>query len=266
MWHDAFEMGKDRHPRLALHQPHQPLAAARHDHVDTVGHRQHLRSPRRGRGWAPAGSRPRAGRRRAARRRGRHGSRPSCESSPTRRAGSPRCPALRQSAPGIGGDVRSAFVDHADHAERRAHAADVQAAGHVPFGHHLPDRIVLRRDRAQASRRCPQSAPRPASAGRASRPTAPFRGRIPCPRALAAEDLLHGGLRRHRPRLPAPCACSADEAKASSAAAARARRADVGHDLRDIGEILHSTMSSLWISAARPDSRESVRCHRSAAR
>ena len=40
---DAFEMGKDRHPRLALDEPDEALAAARHDHVDMLGHRQHLR-------------------------------------------------------------------------------------------------------------------------------------------------------------------------------------------------------------------------------
>ena len=40
--HDAFEMGKDRHARLALHQPHKPLATARHDHVDEICHGQHL--------------------------------------------------------------------------------------------------------------------------------------------------------------------------------------------------------------------------------
>jgi len=40
--HDPLEMSKDRHPRLGLHEPHEPLAAARHDHVDGVGHGQHL--------------------------------------------------------------------------------------------------------------------------------------------------------------------------------------------------------------------------------
>ena len=40
--HDAFEVGKDRHPRFALHQTDQPLAAARDDHINRVGHGQHL--------------------------------------------------------------------------------------------------------------------------------------------------------------------------------------------------------------------------------
>ena len=39
--HDPFEMGKDRHPRLGLHEAHEALAAARHDDIDRVGHRQH---------------------------------------------------------------------------------------------------------------------------------------------------------------------------------------------------------------------------------
>jgi hypothetical protein len=38
---DAFEMGEYRHPGLGLHQPDQPLAAARHDHVDMFVHAQH---------------------------------------------------------------------------------------------------------------------------------------------------------------------------------------------------------------------------------
>ena len=38
---DAFEMGEDRHPRLCLHAAHQPLAAARNDHVHIIRRRQH---------------------------------------------------------------------------------------------------------------------------------------------------------------------------------------------------------------------------------
>ena len=41
---DTFQMGKHRHPRLCLHQRHQPFAAARHHHVDQTGQAQHRRN------------------------------------------------------------------------------------------------------------------------------------------------------------------------------------------------------------------------------
>ena len=125
---DAFEVREDRHARLLLHARDQALAAARHDHVDSaVEAARASRRRRRGRSSARAGSRPPAGRLRAGPRRGRRGSRGRAQSvsEPPRRMAA--LPALRQSAPGVGGDVRPALEDHADHADRRAHALDVQA-------------------------------------------------------------------------------------------------------------------------------------------
>ena len=40
---DTFQMRKHRHPRLALHQPNQALATARHDHVNKLNRLQHRR-------------------------------------------------------------------------------------------------------------------------------------------------------------------------------------------------------------------------------
>ena len=42
---------------------------------------------------------------------------------------------------GIGGDVRPAFIDDADDAERRAHALDMQAVRAIPLGDDLADGI-----------------------------------------------------------------------------------------------------------------------------
>ncbi len=50
-------------------------------------------------------------------------------------------PALRQSAAGIGGDVGPALVDHADDAERHAHALDGHAIRTRPAFAHRADRI-----------------------------------------------------------------------------------------------------------------------------
>ena len=36
--HNPFEVRKDRHARLTLHQPDKSLTAPRHDHVDGIGH------------------------------------------------------------------------------------------------------------------------------------------------------------------------------------------------------------------------------------
>ena len=57
---------------------------------------------------------------------------------------------LQAERAGVGGDVRPALEDHADHPDRRADPADVQARGPVPFGDHLPDRVGLGGDGAQA--------------------------------------------------------------------------------------------------------------------
>ena len=50
-------------------------------------------------------------------------------------------PDLRQRRAGIGGDVRPAFVDHANDAQRRAHALDLELVRHTPFRDRVADRI-----------------------------------------------------------------------------------------------------------------------------
>ena len=47
-------------------------------------------------------------------------------------------PALRQSAPGIGGDIGPALVDHPDDAERHPDPLDAHAVGPVPCGSTVP--------------------------------------------------------------------------------------------------------------------------------
>ena len=56
---------------------------------------------------------------------------------------------LQAQRTGVGGHVGARFVDHADDAQRRAHAGDVQPAGLVPFGKDRADGIGLFRDAAQ---------------------------------------------------------------------------------------------------------------------
>ena len=59
-------------------------------------------------------------------------------------------PDLRQSAAASAVTLGRDFVDDADHAERHAHARNLQAVRPCPRRRHLPDRIGEHRDRAQA--------------------------------------------------------------------------------------------------------------------
>ena len=145
-----FEMGEDRHARFLLHAGDEALAAARHDHVDgalepgqhladggPVGHRHHL--DRRFR---------QAGAHQPARQRGMDGKvgadRVGAAAQDHRVAG------LKAQRAGIRRHVGPALVDHADDAERRAHALDMQPVRPVPGGDHRAYRIVQRRHRLDA--------------------------------------------------------------------------------------------------------------------
>ena len=150
---DALEMGEHRHARLHLDAADQALAAARHDHIDgavepgehqpdggAVAGRHHLDRFRRQAGLgqtldeaAVDGARGTIGVGAAAQDRG--------------------IARLEAERPGIGGHVRPALIDDADHAERRAHALDVEAVGAVPAGDHRPDRVgeSLRSPRSPAA-------------------------------------------------------------------------------------------------------------------
>jgi hypothetical protein len=61
---------------------------------------------------------------------------------------------LEAERPGIGGDVRAAFEDHADHAERLRHAPDHEAVRPCPFGQHAAHRIGQGSDVLQPARHC----------------------------------------------------------------------------------------------------------------
>ena len=144
---DAFEMAHHRHARILLHARDEALAAARHDDVDEAAHvaqhdpdglailrRHHLH----GRfGQAVHAERPsETGMDRGARARA-FGA-----------AAQDRGIAALQAKRGrVGRDVRPALVNDADHAERHAHARDLETVRTLPFGDGLPDGIVERRDR-----------------------------------------------------------------------------------------------------------------------
>ena len=146
---DAFKMRKDRHPRLGLNQRHQTLAAARHDHVD-MGHGAHHGAHRR----------PVAGRHQLDRGLGQAGGlQPRHHAGMDRRrrmvafaaaAQDHRIAGLQAQRTGIGGDVRAAFIDDANHAQGRAHPADVQPRRHIPIGHDRAHRVFLFANSAQA--------------------------------------------------------------------------------------------------------------------
>ena len=139
---DALEMSEDRNPRLFLHARHQALAAARHDHIDIAGETgQHfadraavayrhqldrifrqLRDAKSFRHGGVNGARRAMRIRSAAQDRGIAG--------------------LQAKRAGIGGDIGTALIDHANDADRRAHALDRHAVRPLPFLEHFADRIV----------------------------------------------------------------------------------------------------------------------------
>ena len=139
---DAFEMREDRNPRFVLHARDQTFSAARHDHIDIAAEAgQHL-----------ADRRAVANGHQLDRILGQSGGAKAlhhCGMDRTRRAVRIRAAAqdrgvagLQAQRAGIGGDVRTAFIDHADHADRRADPLDGHAVRTLPFGHDLADRIL----------------------------------------------------------------------------------------------------------------------------
>ena len=139
--HDAFEMREHRHARLGLHTGDQALAAARHDHVDiavepgehqadggAVARRHQLYGVLGKIGGAQA-----FGQRRMDRSRGAEAFRAAAQDHGI--AG------LEAEHRCVRRHVRAAFVDHADHAERHAHALDDHAVRPRPAFHHGADWI-----------------------------------------------------------------------------------------------------------------------------
>ena len=139
---DAFQMGEHRHPRLGLDKAHKAFAAARDDDVDHP-----LRAQHRAHGGAVAGRHHldrRLGQTRLPQprdhavvdqRRGIDRIRPAAQDDGV--------PGLHRQRARIGGHVRPAFVDHAQHPQRRCHALDVQPVRPVPFGQHPAHGIGL---------------------------------------------------------------------------------------------------------------------------
>ena len=140
--HDAFQMGKDRHAGLALDQSDKALTATRNDHVHMVSHGQHL-----------ADRRSITGRDQLNSILGQTGGAQSvlqafmdqpCRMEAFRTAPQDhRVSGLQAQCTRIRRHVRAAFIDHTDHAQRGAHAANVQARGTVPFFHYLAHRVIL---------------------------------------------------------------------------------------------------------------------------
>ncbi len=63
-----------------------------------------------------------------------------------------RVAGLQAEPGGVGGHVGARLVDEADHAQRDAHARDLEAVGPAPGLHGLAHRIGQRGDLAQARR------------------------------------------------------------------------------------------------------------------
>ena len=264
---DAFEMGEDRHPRLGLHARDEALAAARHDDVDGAVEAGSIAPTAArsvvGTSWIAASGRPAA--RRPATQAGMDGARGVEALRAAAQDGG--VAGLQAERAGIGGDVRPALEDHADDAERRAHALDVQAVGRVPLGDHRPTgsgraAIARRpspcRDALLVERQAVEEGAghalglRPASTSRA----------LAARMAVAARDRCVVGRRsaaRH--------SCASRRGERACGGAPRAPAADVahqaaGHRLRAGSRMRSSlpapprpavsTMSSRWIISARP--------------
>ena len=233
----AFEMADHRHPRLGLHARHQALAAARHQHVDELpACRRASRRPRRDRRSAPVEWR-------------RPAMPPPCrpcdQAGVDRGAGAPavgataqnrRVAGLQAQRAGIGGHVRPALVDDADHAQRHAHAADAQAVRARPLRDRRcrsgrPARRSSSSPRAIASTRAASSLSRSSSA------RAQARGlRFAHVLGIGRQD--RGRLRAHRggSRAAAPGSWLPVSASASrSAAAPRRVRCSASACARRIG-------------------------------
>ena len=146
----AVEMGEHRHTRLGLHAGDEILPSARDDHVDRA--REPLQhQPDRG---AVAG---RNELNRVPRQPGGPDAVDERRMNGPRRAEAVRAPAqddgvagLQAKRGGVGGDVRPALVNHADHAERRPHPLDSHPVGPVPGVDHGADGVLKTRNHVDA--------------------------------------------------------------------------------------------------------------------
>ena len=133
-------MADHGHPRLVQHTLDQPLAAARHHHIDRSAHGQHGPDS----GAVPHRHKLDAALRQAGRRQpfmqGLHDGRAGMEAlRPAAQDG--RIARFQAEASGIGGHVRTGLVNDPDHAERRADALEAQPVGPRPGTGHGPHGI-----------------------------------------------------------------------------------------------------------------------------
>ena len=146
---EPLGMREHRHARLALHTLDQRLAAARHDQVEQAGGRQH----RRDIGAVGVRRDLHAGLRQSRRAQSRHQrriDRGGAAHAFRAAAQDHRVARLQADAGGVGADIRAAFVDHADHADRRGDALDAQPVRPRPVGQRAAERIGQQRDVFQA--------------------------------------------------------------------------------------------------------------------
>ena len=141
----ALEMLEHRHAAFAITRSISALAAARHDHVDRFGHAQHHahRGAIGGRHHLHRVDRQARGCQSLVQAGDDRGRRMQAFLAAAQDGG---IAGLEAQAAGIGGDVRPAFVDDADHPQRRAHAGDVEPVGPRPARHFDADRIGQRGD------------------------------------------------------------------------------------------------------------------------
>ena len=140
---DAVQMREHRHPRIALHPFDQAFAAARYDHVDQPGSRQHradsgtiLRGEQLHRGGGDAFRFNPGHKRRVQRAVGMHRLAPAAQQHRIARAQAQRS--------GIGGDVGTAFVDDPDQPDGNAAAQQFHPRRCGAAGNHLAHRIGQR--------------------------------------------------------------------------------------------------------------------------
>ena len=221
---DAFEMREHRHARFAL-------ARAR------SGPCRRAARSRRSRRSSPPSMKPTAG---AIARRHEldRGLRQACRvqrlaqvlamtqrgsgSSPTRRAGSRHCRTSAHSAAASAVTLGRDFIDDADHAERHAHARDVETVGPRPARRSPADRIGKAGDLAQALGHRLDARLVRAPAGRAKAASRPLARAASTSCALAARILPAFASHPLRPWLGAQRSSPRCGASASAAAASRA--------------------------------------------
>ena len=252
--HDALEMREDRHPRLGLHPADQPLAAARHDHVDEARSSSASRRPRRGRWSAPAGSPPPAARPPRS-----PATSPAWIACAERRLSEPprriaALPAFRQSAPAsavtFGRLSKITPITPIGVRTRRMCSPDGRSHSAITCA----DRIGLRRRSRAAPRPCRRPAPRSSSSRSSIAPAEPLRpARPPCRRRSP----------RGAPRASSQIASAAARSAASFCADGRDRRARPPPPSRSRADLLHqrADVDALTSIVVPPSERQVVPVH-----